>query len=151
MTAAFQATYADFKSIKSRSVVQIVLEVPVEQADHALKVLGGVPKPGESVWVGVARMQAQKPAEPPAEQKERTPFPKLRPSQQASILCRDPLFHEWADDAYAAGIAGADDAAEWVRIRCKVGSRRDLDTDPEAAARWKQLLSKFEDARLGRR
>lgn len=53
---AFQATYSDWKLIRTRRVVQIVLEVPVEQADQAYKVLGGMPLSGEETWVGVARL-----------------------------------------------------------------------------------------------
>jgi hypothetical protein len=51
---AFQATYSDFKLVKTRKVVQIVLEVPVEHANIVLDVLGGMPDPSKESWVGVA-------------------------------------------------------------------------------------------------
>ena len=54
---AFQATYSDWKLIRTRKVVQIVLEVPIEAADHAYKVLGGMPNPASEIWVGVARFK----------------------------------------------------------------------------------------------
>ena len=37
--AAFRASYSDWKLIKTRSVVQIVFEVPLEAADEAYQVL----------------------------------------------------------------------------------------------------------------
>ena len=54
--AAFQATYADFKLIKTRGVVSISFELPVEQAQAALDVLGGMPLAATEVWCGIARL-----------------------------------------------------------------------------------------------
>jgi hypothetical protein len=53
---AFRAEFVEFQQVKTRSVYKIVLEIPAEQADAALAVLGGVPKPGAQVWVAVARL-----------------------------------------------------------------------------------------------
>lgn len=58
---AFSATYSDWKLIRTRKVVQIVLEVPIEAADHAYKVLGGMPNPASEIWVGVARFKSENP------------------------------------------------------------------------------------------
>jgi hypothetical protein len=55
--AAFEATFSDFKIIRGRKVAQVVLEVPLEAADTALRVLGGVPRPDAECWVAVARLQ----------------------------------------------------------------------------------------------
>lgn len=55
--AAFSASYSDFRIIKRRKVVQVVLELPIEAAGHAWNVLGGVPDPTESRWFGVARLK----------------------------------------------------------------------------------------------
>jgi hypothetical protein len=57
--AAFKATYSDWKLLRTRKVVQIVLEVPVELADHAYRVLDGMPLSGEEIWVAVARLNAE--------------------------------------------------------------------------------------------
>lgn len=59
---AFQAEFVELQQVKTRSVYKIVLEIPAEQADAALDVLGGVPKPGKQVWVGVARLTDAPPA-----------------------------------------------------------------------------------------
>ena len=57
--AAFSATYSDWKVIKTRQVVQIVLEVPLKAADHAYNVLGGMPNFESEKWFGVARLKEQ--------------------------------------------------------------------------------------------
>lgn len=54
--AAFGAEYVDLKVIKTRRAIQIVFEIPLEAADHAYKVLGGMPDNEKSVWFGIARM-----------------------------------------------------------------------------------------------
>lgn len=57
--AAFTASYSDWKLIKTRGVVQIVLEVPLKAADHAYNVLGGMPDFGNERWVAVAQLQKE--------------------------------------------------------------------------------------------
>lgn len=57
--AAFSANYADWKVIKTRRVVQIVLEVPLEAAGHAYNVLGGMPNFGSEDWFAVARLNKE--------------------------------------------------------------------------------------------
>lgn len=54
--AAFGAEYCDWKLIKTRGYVQIVFEIPLAAADHAYKVLGGMPNQDSSVWFGIAKM-----------------------------------------------------------------------------------------------
>lgn len=53
--AAIQATFATYKFIQSRRVMQIILEVPMEHASHVTQALG-YPMPGVSTWVAVARL-----------------------------------------------------------------------------------------------
>lgn len=55
--AAFSATYADLKLIKTRQMVQFVFEVPLEAAEHAMNVLGGMPSPMEEKWFAIARLE----------------------------------------------------------------------------------------------
>lgn len=59
--AAFSASYSDWRVIKGRKVVQIVLEVPLEAADHAYNVLGGMPNFGSENWFAVARLKQDEP------------------------------------------------------------------------------------------
>lgn len=55
--AAFSATYSDLKLIKTRKVVQFVFEVPLEAAEHAMNVLGGMPSPMTENWFAIARLE----------------------------------------------------------------------------------------------
>lgn len=57
--AAIFGSLADFKLVKTRSVVQFIVEVPIEQADVALATLGGIPLPGVERPVALARLNAE--------------------------------------------------------------------------------------------
>ncbi len=51
----------------------------------------------------------------------------------AGIWSRDPKFIEWVSDLASQRVT-PDDAAELIRLACKIKSRRELDTDVAAAA-----------------
>lgn len=55
--AVFSASFSDWRVIKGRKVVAIVFEVPLEAADHAYNVLGGMPNFGADQWFAIARLQ----------------------------------------------------------------------------------------------
>lgn len=55
--AAFGACYSDFKLVRTRGVIQLIFEVPIEKADHALQALGGMPAQGASTWFAIAKME----------------------------------------------------------------------------------------------
>ena len=57
--ATFSATYSDWKVVKTRCVVQIVFEVPLEAAGHAYNVLNGMPRFGKEEWFAIARLKAK--------------------------------------------------------------------------------------------
>jgi hypothetical protein len=61
-TLAFKATYSDWKLIKTRGVVQVVMEVPLSEADAAYQILGGMPDFSSERWFGIAPLK-----NPPAE------------------------------------------------------------------------------------
>jgi hypothetical protein len=61
-TLAFKATYSDWKLIKTRGVVQVVMEVPLSEADAAYQILGGMPDFSSERWFGIAPLKL-----PPAE------------------------------------------------------------------------------------
>lgn len=72
------------------------------------------------------------------------PLPKERPAKlamDAALVCKNPEFWEYARrDGYPAT---EDGAAQLVRAYCGVGSRSDLNTNPEAARRFAMLMSHF--------
>lgn len=127
-SAAIKAAYADFKHIKTRKVLQIVLEVPAEQAEAALAMLG-FPVAGSERWVAIALLND--PARPAA--------PKRGLSQDAYLLCNNPQFKD-----YAAG-RGFADARELVLRHCGITSRAELDTNHQAADKYRQLVELFNE------
>ena len=142
--AAIAGTLADFKLVKTRSVCAFIVEVPIEQADEALRILGGVPRPGAEVPVALARLVS-----PPAKPKVRTPFDQLPRSQQAAMLCNeDKAFWRFlaardSEDGGYSRVESVDSAADLVRDLCNVVSRKEFDTDPEAGKRWDALHNEF--------
>lgn len=80
-----------------------------------------------------------------------TPFADLPMPQQAGILCNDPQFQEFAGlRCMGPGVQLSPSAsAEYLRNVCQVGSRRDLETDSDAATRFDALRTDF-DAWRGR-
>jgi hypothetical protein len=148
---AFIATYSDLRIVKGRKMVQIILEVAQENAEEALAVLGGLPRPDLPVWVGVARID--KTASQEAPQKERRAFHELRPSAQAGILCDDPVFQEWMRQRqlhnnvpWAEGENRAEVTADMLRNDLGIASRRQLDTDGAYAEMFQNLYAQFRKA-----
>lgn len=145
MTAPiFKATFSDFKSIKTRGVYQFIFEVPVDKADAALDTLGGVPKPAQEVWVGIALLDPDKAAPEPAKPvllgKRR--FEELPLVQQAVLRCQEMDFREFLRNSNRKA-GNAEEAAEAVRIQCGVKSRADLLPDTQAGNRWLLIESAY--------
>lgn len=136
--ATLHGTYADFKLVKTRSVVQVIIEIPIERSDEVHDVLG-LPHPSEEKWVALARLRTSAVEE---KKKERKPETK---AQQAGRLCHDETFQEWLlgdlfDLEQTDGVAAA---AGLVRGACGVGSRALLDEDKEAGEKWDEMYTQF--------
>ena len=159
---AFSATYSDWKLIRTRAVVQIVLEVPIEDADHAYNVLGGMPNSAREIWVGVARFkpgtevmppEQSKPTEkPPASEDSTTPararksWQEMKLAEQSAVLCHDPAFRRFLAEYCAyEGIAvlDLDMAIEGVRGHCGVTSRKDIRPGTWAGDKWGELVGAY--------
>jgi hypothetical protein len=134
-----QGTFADLKTVKTRSVVQMVIEVPIEQGAQIVSAFG-FPRPGEEVPVAVARLDpnAVKAAPAPPE-KPKKRFHELPLSQQAALRCGDESFWKFAnqrDEAFTVG---------WLYSQLGIESRRELDRDNMLGYRWKDLNAEFEE------
>ena len=156
---AISAAFADFRIVKGRKVAQFVFETPLEAADEALRMLGGLPRPDAERWVGIAPLKAKPttvpaPVATDAPPKERRPFHTLPRSQQAAIACADPRFRQWLTDVvnrrigspppgHPPHIETASEAAEEVRLRIGIESRRELDTYETAGRGWDSLYRDF--------
>lgn len=159
---AIAGTFADFKLIRTRDVVQIVIEVPREKADTALAALGGLPKPGAEQWVALAPLNPaavehdrRSQAQPPAEPLERKP---LSLASKVAITCGELSFanflrigahaQRWASwQDHAAGwqkpASYADVAALVVRDLCGVTSRSEITAGSGAEGVWRSLEADY--------
>ena len=154
--AAFRAVYANWKLIKTRGMIQVVLELPVEQADAAYEVLGGMPVAGKERWFGIAAIRNPEatpgvsdpaPAQVPQPRPERAKrdWRDLPASQQAALRCNDATFRAFLNETQCDGWAVTSDlAADCVRSACAVNSRSDLDTNHKARVIWHQLDSQYQ-------
>lgn len=131
--AVFQGEYTDLRLVKTRNVYVAHIEVPAEQIDSVIAAVG-LPKPGASVWVAVARLVV-KPA-PDKPRRERLT------SERAAMLCHDGEFIAWFLDKYPRRHP-QQDVIDTFRIYLGIQSRRELDTDPEARARFEALETEF--------
>lgn len=144
---AFKATFSDFRIIKSRKVGVLLFEIPIELADEALRVLGGVPRPDLTAWVGIARIHGEE-AVGDVVARERRRFADLSPAQQAALLCRDMEFRQFLRESGYPKVGTETDAATVVRFICGVQSRADLNFG-EPATKWGQLMTLFTAHRKG--
>ena len=55
---AIRATFSQYAMVKTRGVLVLHMEVPLEQQAEVFKVLG-YPLPGEKVWCGIARLKPE--------------------------------------------------------------------------------------------
>lgn len=164
--AAFRAVYSDFKLVKTRGVIQVILEVPVEQSDAAYEVLGGMPVAGKERWFGIAAIKsetevmqaegrpngssiqhvdARPDQEPPRPDRAKRSWKDLQPSQQAGIRCGEPSFQLFLTELYRDDFhEAAGDRAECIRLICGVSSRAELDTNHKARVIWNQLNDRYD-------
>lgn len=137
--AIFQATFSDLRIVKGRKVGQFVLEVPLEGVDAALKALGGVPRPDKEVWVAVARLDPSAVQKPP----EKPEAPNKREIVQlAGIVSESKPFAIFMREE--KGFAEFNEMPQAIRYYCGVKSRKELATNPEAAAKFMELYTEFQ-------
>lgn len=172
--AAFTGTYADIKLIRSRSVMQIIVEVPIEQAETVIAAFG-VPQPGAERPVAVALLNSgplgksidsdvafpsdsgvvtrdadRATPEPAAGKADGQPAAHDKLVQRVAILCGEEPFQEWIAKQWPlpngeyTECTDEDAAAESVRRLCGVASRRELSTDRVARQRAEALLLRWD-------
>jgi hypothetical protein len=146
---AFRACYADWKLIKTRSVIQVIMEIPIHDADAAYRVLGGMPAPASERWFGIAALATGHarpqpvPDKPPAGAKQKKDWRDVPPSQQAGIRCDEPVFAAFLKGILSGRMARKPGSrrmrAAYLRrrvpLRCSMTAARVI---------WTQLNSQFE-------
>ncbi|MDB5531568.1 MAG: Bcep22 gp19 [Devosia sp.] len=143
--AIIQATYSEWKMVKTRKVLVLSFEVPLE-AQAAVQAALGTPMPDAETWVAIARLRPEATVaeiatvEPPAI--EHQPEPPLRKpaklAQLAGIMCNEGAFLRFS------GSKNADEAANWLRGHCNVVSRADLDTNEDAAITFRRIKAEYD-------
>lgn len=130
--AAIRATYSDWRPVKSRKVLQLVMEVPIEQTEQVLQTLGA-PMPDREMWVAIARLR-----DAPVEKSSVDPM-----VREAGILCKDARFQRFLADKFTEGLRENVNTEEWaadlVRVYCVIESRTELATNADARAKWLEL------------
>lgn len=142
---AISATFSDFRIVKGRKVAQLIFETPLEAADEALRMLGGLPRPDAERWVGIAPLKAKPTAVPApvatdAPPKERRPFHTLPRSQQAALLCNDHRFRKWwmQGSEVPADLMDAN-----IKAHFRINSKRELDPPGPLSEAWDGLVARY--------
>jgi hypothetical protein len=129
-----EATYSDIRIIKSRKVLVISVEVPLENFNKAMQVLDGAPMPDRETWVflgrldrTVARQQtAPEPViEPSPASRPKKAWPELSATQRAALLSDDHRFRAWLVAKGRISHPTEDDTVAYLRRICG-GSRGNL-------------------------
>ncbi len=124
---AIKATFAEWRMVKGRKVLQLVMEVPLEKQQEVSDVLG-FPMPDRDLWVGIARITEEAATAPRGG--------KL--AQRAGILCNEGGFQRFMDTT------NAEDAAEALRQHCGVTSRAHIDNSDGAARKFLDRVGEYE-------
>jgi hypothetical protein len=147
MKAAY-GTVEDVRKVRSRHVVQIILEVPIEHYAGAVNLLDG-----QKALVTVANLplpfgvvesdgcsDGKGSPEPPQKQGGDTSEPGEL-CLFAVMRCQDERFRRWVQAVTnQADLVTEQQAKQFILVVCKIESRRELDTDPDAAALFHRLI-----------
>lgn len=135
--------YVTFKHVKTRKVVVLEVEVPEENFQNVIEVLG-MPVGGESKPVAVALLDKSAINKPkPAEQTEGD---RLR--VRAVMLCQDRDFQRYCVECHPAASAafGVESATiNHLYKVCNITSRSELKTNEEAQRLFRELLGRFSE------
>ena len=151
-SAVIWGTFSDLKTVKTRSVVQMIIEVPIERGKQVVEVFG-FPQPGAEIPVAVARLydkgddEESLPPEEPKRPSERwADIPRVK---RAGILCSDEAFQKWAR------VQGKKHGFEWVvdkigargfvLTECGVDRRRDLDNSLESRTAFDKMVERYRE------
>lgn len=140
--AVIEAEFANWKTVPTRSVLQLIMEVPIEAQAAVLTALGA-PIPGQSQRCAIALLRA--PAETPAEEppaKEKQKWNEMPPCQQAVLAAMGTRFQDFA--AEMGDIPSSEgDASHFIRDNCGIKSRSELNTNDEAADLWRTMYKDY--------
>lgn len=148
-----QGVLSDIKLVKTRSVLQLIVEVPVEAGDEVVRGFG-YPQPGREINVALARLMP--PASSPAVHapSEAIPGPiekEAKPksyAQQAGIMCQEPAFWRYLSMKYGditESVEDADTAVAWLRRLCGTTSRSYLIEGSSAGDEFRNIRIRYQN------
>ncbi len=134
--AAISAVYVNYRRIATRKVMQIHFECPLEQWQEFYKVLGE-PDIETSRWFAIARMDATEPAPTPEDNGSNLT------ANAAILLCSvsfQKFIQNYGPQALRPGYQSPDNQLKAILA---IESKKELNTDPAAAQRWRDLRSEY--------
>ncbi len=148
-------SFANYRFVPTRSVVQLIIECPVEMQEHLFRILG-FPMPGTELPVAVVRLTnppqlADRPAETSSASPQRSQVGGALPPKpahtkttgeqariRAVMLCKDQNFQRWI----CPGVASEEEATARFRFRIG-GSRSGIATNTTAYYRFLELEEEY--------
>tara|TARA_R100000231_G_scaffold65528_1_gene52727 strand:+ start:65 stop:487 length:423 start_codon:yes stop_codon:yes gene_type:complete len=132
--AVIRGTYADFKLVKTRSVVQMIIEIPIEEATKVTNNFG-IPTPSEEKWVAVALLDNRK-----VEVNTRA----SKAIQQAGILGSDIAFGTWLKTKVPeVNPNHSETIVNGIRAITGVKSRSEFTSNDTALKIWERLYDEY--------
>jgi len=132
--AVIRGTYADFKLVKTRSVVQMIIEIPIEEATKVTNNFG-IPTPSEEKWVAVALLDNRK-----VEVNTRA----SKAIQQAGILGSDTAFGTWLKNKVPeVNPNETRTIVDGIRAITGVKSRSEFTSNDTALKIWERLYDEY--------
>jgi hypothetical protein len=138
--AHIQATFHDWRTVKTRKMLQIIFEVPLEKQGEVLTMLGP-PDSANPSWHVIAPLKDEsedKPAKTPR------PMNTLPLSQQAALLGEREAFWRFARERCGADVWSQGKAADFIRDHCGVSTRADIHQGSEAGTIFLILKGDFD-------
>jgi hypothetical protein len=153
---AIAGDFADIRTVKSRSVVQLIIELPIEQGEAVVKMFG-FPQPGSPTKLALARLvegSVTKLDDHRSPEAGKRQWNDMQPAQQAGIRCNEKAFWRYLNEAGYAdeyesehgvdAINSPERAALYVRMICGVQSRSEIGKTVASLMKWKALDSEYQ-------
>lgn len=131
-----QGTYADFKIVKTRSVAQMIIEIPLEQAQTAINMFG-VPTPSLEHWVAVAALDSR------VIQKNEDAVNAVK---QAGMLCKSESFGDFLRQRYVPEVipTNPESIADGLRKVLGIKSRTEFHENQDALMAFTRIKTEHE-------
>ncbi len=141
--AVVQGVYADYKRVPSRKTFQLIVEVPIEQAQEVHKAFGE-PNPLGATWVAVALLNPEH-AKLKQAFKDSVEAEKKggRLAKQAGMLCGEVSFRTFLREKHGEDVHTDEDAKQFLYMYCGIDSRKELDHNTSAADNFDQIDGEY--------